>query len=304
MELATPITIYWDLPAPPGDSAFLRRVAADIAACRPLMLQVTAGNHPVDGVLPELLEQLGGKGIAVTLTIPAAVFEGALPLPIGVKEVLLAVERLDDIRGQENSLTGSTGMAVAVCAGNWRKLPAIVAYCRERGIRRLVLPMQRLYGGEPPFFLTGEEQRELAAALAAAGGVAGMELTIHDPFLWRAFNPGVPFPQGGCQAANTMIAIAPDGGVYPCPTLPLRLGEIGSASLREIVASAAKREVRRRLLEAPAACEECGELAECRGGCRGRAYVMQGSLEGADPACRQGVSSPAGFDKSSHRYAQ
>jgi GeoRSP system SPASM domain protein len=146
--------------------------------------------------------------------------------------------------------------------------------------------MQRLCCGEIPFFLNRREQRELAAFLVAAGGVEGLNLTIHDPFLWRAFYPDVPFPQGGCQAANTMLAIAPDGGVYPCPALPVRLGTVGERSLKEIAASPAKKEFRRTLLEHPGACRDCGELADCRGGCRGRAYVLHGSLDGVDEACR------------------
>ena len=145
--------------------------------------------------------------------------------------------------------------------------------------------MQRLYNGEPPFLLNREEQRQLAGALATVGGVQGLNLTIHDPFLWRAFNPHVPFPQGGCQAANTMLAIAPSGDVYPCPTLPVRLGHIGESALREIVASSEKREFRRLLLENPDGCRCCQKLAECRGGCRGRSYAVHGSLDGADPAC-------------------
>jgi GeoRSP system SPASM domain protein len=82
-----------------------------------------------------------------------------------------------------------------------------------------------------------------------------------------------------------MIAIAPDGGVYPCPTLPVRLGTVGEAPLKEIIASAAKKEFRQKLLEYPDACRGCGEVTVCKGGCRGRAYVVHQSLEGEDPAC-------------------
>jgi GeoRSP system SPASM domain protein len=147
--------------------------------------------------------------------------------------------------------------------------------------------MQRLYGNEYPFFLSRDEQSDLGDALKSVGGTEGIKLTIHDPFLWRAFNPGVPFPQGGCQAANTMISISPDGGVYPCPSLPVRIGDMGgTASLKEIIASPAKKEFRSRLLTAPEKCSDCLELPVCRGGCRGRAFVMYGSIDEIDSACR------------------
>lgn len=288
MELASPITVYWDLPSLSTDTDFLLRTAADIIDCRPLMLQLTSTAPRLeDGVLA-VLERFRGGAIAVSLTIPLCSFDDSVRSLAAhgvVRELLLAAERVEDFSARQEEMGSGVGISFPVSHGNWRELPDLLVLCWSRGIGRLVLPMQRLFGGEASFFLTMKEQRELTVALEAAGGTGGLTLTIHDPFLWRAFNPGVPFPQGGCQAANTMLAIAPDGGVYPCPTLPVRLGTVGSASLKEIIASSAKKELRHRLLERPAACGGCGDLSECRGGCRGRAYVMHDSLEAEDPAC-------------------
>jgi GeoRSP system SPASM domain protein len=288
MELDFPITIYWDLPRGDADTPYLLRICADIRACRPLMLQVTDPGPAIRKSTIAILEVLKGGPIATILTIsPAHLNEGHWGLlhALALKEILLDLESVEELRGVVDLLTPDMGISFRVTAENWEELPALVGLLRERGIRRLVLPMQRLYNGESPFALNGEEQRELAEALAFAGGVACMDLTIHDPFVWRAFYPGVPFPQGGCQAANTMIAIAPDGAVYPCPALPVLLGRIGATSLKEIIASPGKKEFRRGLLEFPAECLGCGMLAECRGGCRGRACAVHGSIDRADPAC-------------------
>ncbi len=304
MELATPITIYWDLPAGNADIASLLRICDDIMACRPLMLQLRVPGPSIGKGAVAVLERLKGGTIAVSLTIPPAVLDtttGARLPDFGLSEILLAVADMNSLAegvkslrcwkgGKEDGAKSGavwpvTGISFTVTRVNWHELPTLVTCCREEGIVRLVLPMQRLYSGEAPFSLTGREQRSLADSLAAAGGAAGMALTIHDPFLWRAFNPGLPFPQGGCQAANTMLAIAPDSAVYPCPALPMRLGELGHTSLREIVASPAKKELRCKLAAVPADCGNCPVLAGCRGGCRGRAYVVHGSLEGADVAC-------------------
>ncbi|GLI38597.1 GeoRSP system SPASM domain protein [Geobacter hydrogenophilus] len=287
MELASPITIYWDLPSDADEPSGLLAIAADIIACRPLMVWITGTAPTLPDGFTGVLEQFREGSVSVILTIPRGAFESARGFGEQglVRELLLAVDRVDQLDAEEWAETASVGISFAVTSRNWRELPDLVRQCPGYGITRLVLPMQRLYGDEPPFFLTVREQQELADALDSAAGASKLTLTIHDPFIWRAFNPGVPFPQGGCQAANTMIAIAPDGGVYPCPTLPVRLGTVGEASLREIIASAAKKELRQKLLEHPGACRECKELAECRGGCRGRAYVVHQSLEGEDPAC-------------------
>lgn len=288
MELASPITIYWDLPADGAEPSRLLGIAAEIIDCRPLMVNITGTAATLPDGFGEVLERFRGGPIAVTLTVSESAWGDTVRSLAGeglVRELLLAVAHVEQLRDGEWEECGGVGVSFAVTPRNWRELPELVRLCLDRGVTRLVLPMQRLYGEEVPFFLTAREQQVLAGALEEAGGISGLTLTIHDPFLWRAFNPGVPFPQGGCQAANTMIAIAPDGGVYPCPTLPVRLGTIGEAPLKEITASAAKKEFRQKLLDHPGACCECGEVTVCKGGCRGRAYVMHQSMEGDDPAC-------------------
>jgi GeoRSP system SPASM domain protein len=287
MELASPITIYWDVA--PGDpsSDTLNKICTDVLAVRPLMVQLYDAASFLGAGIRSVLEQLRGTPVAVILTITPACLAtlGELAVDtLGVKEILQIIEHPDELKFI--TATTSIGVSCPVTQKNWRELPAIIASCRERGFSRLVLPMQRLCTDKNPFFLSKYEQEELERALAVIGGAQDLKLTIHDPFLWRPFNPGVPFPQGGCQAANTMIAISSDGGVYPCPTLPVRLGELGAASLQDILASRCKKDFRRSLLLHPEACRDCADVAECKGGCRGRAYVMHNSLDGVDDSCR------------------
>lgn len=294
MELATPITIYWDLPPAPQDSCTLQRIAEEISICRPLMLQIYCGSVQPPDALLLILKQLGSSQIAISVTIPAGAFQ-SLPDNFinesGVRELLLYAESLTDLaeavdtRNRAGS-PASLGISYSVTRSNWQQLPDLVSFCRKNGIIRLVLPMQRLYNNEAPFYITRQEQQELIGTLAETGAAESLNLTIHDPFLWRAFNPTVPFPQAGCQAANTMLAIAPDGGIYPCPTLPVRLGSIHECSLKEIIASPLKKQFRKSLLVPPGQCRDCGEVAVCRGGCRGRGLSLQGTLDGLDTACQ------------------
>lgn len=285
MELPTPITIYWDLPGEPTSTEELLKVAADIMACRPLMLHLLDTAPAFRAEIAAVAACFKGSPVAVSLTMtPTAFAQARTILPdAGLQELLVTVRGVGDI---PKPLAPATALSCAVTADNWRQLPELVAHCRNNGIRRLMLPMQRLYESCRPFFLSPREQEELAFSLAQAGGHDGLNLTIHDPFLWQAFNPGIPFPQGGCQAANTMIAVAGTGGVYPCPSLPVRLGSLSEQSLKEVLASPAKKDFRRKLLESPADCRSCADVSSCKGGCRGRGYVSCGNLEGIDPACR------------------
>ena len=298
MELSTPITVYWDLPHSGESVAALRQTCAAIIACRPLMLQVSSPVFPLDPAAVEALAQLSGSPVALFLTVPASGFlgysTGCQKTGVRPKELLLSCGSLEELRihaqglkeASEPQADTTLGISFPVTNGNWHDLPGLLAFCMGAGIRRLVLPMQRLYEGEAPFFISRSEQHELSASLRDGREAMDIAVTIHDPFLWRAFYPGQPFPQAGCQAANTMIAIAPDGVVYPCPALPLRLGSVVEMPLKDILSSPGKQSFRRRLLETPIGCGECHERTVCRGGCRGRGLVLHGNLDGIDSACR------------------
>jgi GeoRSP system SPASM domain protein len=287
MELASPITIYWDFALNERVEPSLQKICMDVLSARPLMLQLFDPSPSLGAGALSALEQLRGASLAVTLTVSAeclVTLDSEIVRTLGIRELLVTIEHPTMLANITSQL--SFGVSCPVSRENWRELPALVTACRERGINRLVLPMQRLYVERSPFLLTKNEQGELEAMLAVVGGVNDLKLTIHDPFLWRAFNPSIPFPQGGCQAANTMIAISPDKGVYPCPTLPVRLGNLEDETLVEILASPQKKDFRRSLLSFPEACRSCAEVDICKGGCRGRTYVKHDSLDEIDEACQ------------------
>ena len=289
MELSAPITIYWDLGPEQGD---VKRTCSDIIGCRPLMLQLFSPDLQPHCAVLDVLDNFKNASIAISLTVPAAALlprTAVLLAEYNLKELLISGDDPEPIAAGWSLLSeygGTKGISFQVTRDNWSNLPALLHLCRQQRIKRLVLPMQRLYNHETPFFITGQEQRHLAGLLEAVGCTEGMNVTIHDPFIWRAFYPATSFPQAGCQAANTMLAIDPNGIVYPCPTLPTPLGTLADTSLKEIAASLTKKELRRKLLQTAADCRECGEIEECRGGCRGRAYMLHGSLDGIDTACR------------------
>lgn len=291
-ELARPITIYWDLTPAPLNAPDYKEICLQISAIKPLQLHLLDCSPTLDQSCFSILEQMRGATPAIVLTalgnsITAFVLDRLHTL--GLRGLLLCASAYTELAGIpaiRDKVAGrfATGIAFQVNQDNWRDLPQLVAFCLEQGIASLTLPMQRLYREEPVFMPKAQEQAMLAEQLSKLD-YSALRLTIHDPFLWRAFNPVTPFPGGGCQAANTMLAIGPDGTVYPCPALPLSLGSLHVTTLAEILASTAKKDVREMLRQLPAACALCDELKQCRGGCRGRSHVLDGSVQNLDPVC-------------------
>ncbi len=293
-ELTTPIQMYWDIG--PNDHigpSDYQRIADEIAANKFLSLQITEAAPILSEAVLTVIKALADKPIALSLVLTRpAVDDQVLGLlrRFHLAMVFLTTSSLDELiavltsKGRKAG-TQDIGVSFPVSRSNYRDLPAVLSNCAGRDIQQLLLPMQRLATGEKCFWLTAEERKELDERLKHIDRPAGLKITIHDPFLWKTFNPSVDFPGGGCQAANTMLYISTEGDVYPCPSFPMKLGSLIKGSLGEILKSDGKKDLRKMLISHPRECTDCDEREQCRGGCRGRSYRAGNSVQSPDPAC-------------------
>ncbi len=88
---------------------------------------------------------------------------------------------------------------------------------------------------------------------------------------------------GGCGAGRFLLAIRPNGDVQPCVFLPIKIGNILEDDPEELWDHEVLWACRDRdELEGP--CGECEFRYVC-GGCRARAYAIEGGVRGPDPGC-------------------
>jgi radical SAM protein with 4Fe4S-binding SPASM domain len=88
----------------------------------------------------------------------------------------------------------------------------------------------------------------------------------------------------GCHAGILYFSLRPNGDVYPCTFLPIKVGNIREQTLIDIWRnSPVLRELRNREF-LKGKCRECGYRETC-GGCRGRAYACSGDYLETDPIC-------------------
>ncbi len=289
MELRSPIRLYWDLTPLPVNPPDYGRLCTEIASSRALTLHITDLGLSLSAATLDVVQFLAASPIALSLTVTHTAICKAFPQLVGVvKRLFVDVPAYKVLSG----LSGVcfSGVSYRVTQANHVDLPVVVEWCLERGLSELVLPMERLMTGEKPLCLSCVEREKLAKRLAQISFPGKLNVTVNDPFLWRVVHPGIPFPDGVCQAANTMLAIDPSGDVYPCPAFPLKLGSLATSSYSEILASTVKRGARQQILLLPSACSDCRLQSECRGGCHGRGYAVQREWGHADPGCGLGVS--------------
>jgi GeoRSP system SPASM domain protein len=300
-ELAWPLRIYWDLPAGRqvlpenhSDPDLCRKICNELVELKILFLSLRAGSPAARQSCMDILDGLKGRNIGLSITVSdPAVTASILDQAKGaaLKTLLAEATSLHEVRslikltrreGKEEPLFG---ISFEVTQENFHEIPDVISCCVQNGIRDLVFPIQRLETGKGVFCFSGKDRQEISRRMEGMDR-GKLRLTIHDPFLWEVFSPDADYHEGGCQAANSMLYISPLYKVWPCPAMPVELGDLHETSLREIILSGKKKQLRSLLLSPPGECKPCDRSEKCLGGCRGRSYAMTGSMDRADPACR------------------
>jgi radical SAM protein with 4Fe4S-binding SPASM domain len=90
--------------------------------------------------------------------------------------------------------------------------------------------------------------------------------------------------KGGCVAGVAACVISPEGEVFPCPFLRISAGNIFKKSLKEIWLNSSLFHKLRQRDQFDEPCSSCEYLSFC-GGCRHRAFLASGNIQGFDPMC-------------------
>jgi radical SAM protein with 4Fe4S-binding SPASM domain len=293
MEFSLPIRVRWDVDFRER-SGRVKRLARKIAEASPLFVELhisgDRGLSELSGILAEL--QKAEPRISVHL--------GLFPGSTKVLRNGYPVDFVWDVGASAGFLPKLPGTATAISfvpdADTLEELPEVLAEFADSALAVLHLPnvnaVRSLAArGHVPVPEIGR-LRESAEAITSMGiSLEGKRLVAHDFFLWKTLSEAFPFAAGdrvefsGCQAGTALAYIDWDGTVYPCDSLPIRLGSLDDSSLEEIWSSPARERVVAAIRATPGACDGCGEYRGCHGGCRGMAYLAAGAFDAPDPAC-------------------
>lgn len=85
-----------------------------------------------------------------------------------------------------------------------------------------------------------------------------------------------------CSAGNSLLAIMPNGDVYPCRRLPVFVGNLNAQSLNEIYF---KNELINKIRNSDCSEGNCLYKTQCNGGLKCLTYSINGALSSKDPNC-------------------
>jgi len=88
-----------------------------------------------------------------------------------------------------------------------------------------------------------------------------------------------------CTAGDSLITVGPNGDLYPCRRMPIRVGNLMETSLAELYYESDLFRALRDRSRISEGCEGCMSTKLCRGGLKCLSYAVSGDPFTADPGC-------------------
>ncbi len=301
--LDTPLRISWRL-SPEGP---LTDPDALIVADRLVeagVFYVTLEGHPLAcPAINDILRIFAGGGLQVMLICEGTAAELKYLHPgLPVRQLYLdvapclATDDFTSLSGQLESIRNQgfdPGLLLGPRHDNVAKIPRLFELCRAHQIPKIKLPNVGIDGSVKTLseagLVTPEDLQSLGRELAPEA-TSGLELEVHDLFLWELLCPDRQDSRseyGGCQAANSLGHVDGSGDLYPCSSWPEKLGSLLDHSVEALWASPARLRIREEIAATPAGCRGCQDLSICFGGCRGLARTFNRHHGSRDPMCSE-----------------
>jgi len=116
---------------------------------------------------------------------------------------------------------------------------------------------------------------EIASVMHNAHGTKPKDLLIKEFWIHHGI---------GCHAGTLYFSLRPNGDVFPCTFLPIKVGNIREQSLVDIWRNSKILNTLRQRQNLKGKCGTCEYRENC-GGCRGRAYACTNDYLETDPVC-------------------
>ncbi len=300
MEFSMPVRVRWDVDFG-GRVGRPKRIARQIREIAPLFVDLRIEGERGMAELSAVFTELNKCGAKVGATA------GLSPRSVAAVRWGYPIDLVWDIGagGPFCRLLPEGARAVAFTpdADTVGVLPAVLEEFAGSAAREMRLPNVNAVRavaakGHVPIPAAGQVREACEEIARAAIDLTGKTLIVHDYFLWKALRERFPAAVGdrvefaGCQAGSSLVHVDWDGNVYPCDSLPIRLGNLLETPFERIWRSPAREKVFAAIKAAPGACERCGAFSGCLGGCRGLAYAARDSFDATDPSCPRGAAGP------------
>ena len=182
---------------------------------------------------------------------------------------------------------------------NFREFPEVARLGRQLGVNRVWADRLIPSGSGATLrdqVMTPDETREFFGLMLQARSESKRSWFRKNTEI--SMRRALQFMVGGgkpyhCGAGDSLITVQPNGDLYPCRRMPIRVGNLMEKSLSELYYSADLFQSLRDRNRVSGGCEGCSHADRCRGGLKCLSYAVTGDPFHADPGCWQAPISHA-----------
>jgi radical SAM protein with 4Fe4S-binding SPASM domain len=287
------------------------RLIDDIASLSKCILVLSGGEPLLREDICELARHARSRGLRVVMGTNGTLITEAKARDLissGVARVAISLDGCDaavhdSLRGVEGAFEAAVQGARAcsraglefqvnatVTPANFRSIPEMIGRAKDLGAAEFhlffLVPTGR---GTHLKDITPSEYEEMLTRLLTLEDEVGMRIkpTCAPMYMRVSKQKGGKAQERytrGCLAGLTYCRISPEGGVYPCPYLPIQVGSVRERSFSEVWADAPFFQQLRDFASLKGKCGRC-EFVDVCGGCRARAFALTGDPLKPDPWC-------------------
>lgn len=277
MEHARPAHIRWDIDFR-GMSGRAKRIARQIRESSPRIVELRIEGEMGISELPAIYAEIHKCDAKIVATV--RLFPGVSELAQRgyVMDFLWWVDAHQPFRGEVPP--GAKAISMTVDEDSLPHFPDLLEEFAGSDVQELHLPNVNAVRalaevGHVPLPQPGE-------LLEAAGAVSRRQipltrkrLVVHDFFLWKHLRDVFPREAAEsvefseCRAASALAHVDWEGNVYPCDSLPIRLGNLQDRTFERIWRSPARMQILDTIRAIPDACGPCDQAPGCLSVCRG-----------------------------------
>ncbi|EDN72509.1 heme d1 biosynthesis protein [Beggiatoa sp. SS] len=171
---------------------------------------------------------------------------------------------------------------------NFREFPAVAQLGQQLNVNRVWADRLIPWG-------SGAQLREQVMTPAETQTFFELMKTARDKRVWFngtdiAMHRALQFMVGDgqpyhCTAGDTLLTVQPNGDLYPCRRMPIRVGNLLETPLLELYDNSTLLRQLRHPAQISEGCQDCFYAKLCRGGLKCLSYAVTGEPFKADPGC-------------------
>jgi radical SAM protein with 4Fe4S-binding SPASM domain len=277
LDSARPVHVRWDVDFR-GRSGRTKRIARQIREASPRVVELRIEGEKGISELPAIFTEIHKCNPKIAATV--RLFPGAA----SVAQRGYAMEFLwqVDARGPFRGLLppGAEAISVAIDEDSLPHFPDLLEEFAGSDLRELHLPNVNAVRalaevGHVPLPQPGKLQEAAETASRLPVPLGRKRVVVHDYFLWKHLRDALPEEGGAriefseCRAASALAFVDWEGNVYPCESLPVRLGNLQDRTFEKIWQSPARLQVLETVRAVPDACGPDEQAPGCLSVCRG-----------------------------------